>query len=124
VARDDVIGKFPKIFVASRARQEGGSCIPSAVRAYSALVTPAPLADLLSGHDRPPACYVQCVMPGALLRRFKDFKEVPMLAKIKAKLVAAKAYVVVHWKQLVAAVAAGHWGSSILAAALALVHKL
>jgi hypothetical protein len=47
-----------------------------------------------------------------------------MLATVKAKIAAAKAYVVVHWKQLTAAIAAGHWGSTIVAAATALIHKL
>lgn len=47
-----------------------------------------------------------------------------MLAKLKAKLLAAKAYVVTHWKQLTAAGALGKFGSVILAALTALVHRL
>jgi hypothetical protein len=47
-----------------------------------------------------------------------------MLAKLKAKLAAVKAYLVVHYKQLVAAVVAGHYGSTLLAAVAALIHKL
>lgn len=47
-----------------------------------------------------------------------------MLAKLKAKLAAVKAYIVVHWKQLVAAIAAGHYGATILAVVTALIHKL
>ena len=41
-----------------------------------------------------------------------------MLAKLKADLVAAKAYVVVHWKQLVTAVVAGKYSVAIVAAVL------
>lgn len=47
-----------------------------------------------------------------------------MLAKIKAKLVAAKDYVVVHYKQLVAAGVLGKYAAAIASAVVALVHKL
>ena len=47
-----------------------------------------------------------------------------MLATLKAKALAVKNYVVVHYKQLAAAVAAGKFGGAIIAAAVALLHKL
>lgn len=47
-----------------------------------------------------------------------------MLAKIKAKLAAAKAYVVVHWKQLTAAGVIGKYATAIGAVLSALIHKL
>lgn len=47
-----------------------------------------------------------------------------MLAKLKVKLTAVKAYLVLHWKQLTAALAAGKWSSALVAAVTALVHKI
>jgi hypothetical protein len=44
-----------------------------------------------------------------------------MLAKIKAELAAVKAYVVVHYKQLVAAVVAGKFSAAIVAGVLHVV---
>jgi hypothetical protein len=47
-----------------------------------------------------------------------------MLAALKAKLLAVKAYVVVHYKQLAVAAAVGKFGSAVVAALTALVHAL
>lgn len=47
-----------------------------------------------------------------------------MLAKIKAKLLAAKDYVVVHWKQLTTSAVLGKYAAAIAGALSALVHKL
>jgi hypothetical protein len=47
-----------------------------------------------------------------------------MLAKLKADLVAAKAYVVVHYKQLVAALVAGKYSGAVISAVVALYHAL
>jgi hypothetical protein len=47
-----------------------------------------------------------------------------MLAKLKADLTAAKAYVVVHWKQLVTAGVVGKYWAAIVATVVGLVHSL
>ena len=47
-----------------------------------------------------------------------------ILAKLKADATAVKAYVVEHYKQLAAAVVAGKYWSTIVAAVLSVVHKL
>jgi hypothetical protein len=47
-----------------------------------------------------------------------------MLASLKAKLVAAKAYVVAHYKQLGVAVLVGKYSAALSAAVVALVKAL
>ena len=47
-----------------------------------------------------------------------------MLAKLKADLVAVKAYVVEHWKQLTAAVVGGKYLTAIVAAVTSVIHSL
>jgi hypothetical protein len=47
-----------------------------------------------------------------------------MLASIKAKLAAAKAYLVAHWKQLIGAAVTGKYSGAILSVAVAAAHQL
>jgi hypothetical protein len=47
-----------------------------------------------------------------------------MLASIKAKLAAVKAYLVAHWKQLVGAAVTGKYSGAILSLAVSAAHQL